>query len=708
MPTNRWWSSLAWVPLSDTMYPHPLAVRAEKSGLRVAYPGPDITANKDAIMGVMPGGGEDLVIGHSGVENFAEARVEAFSDWFVTALFEAEGKKLHTSFGHGSPYVFVTVEGGNPTLAFKTPPKVWSGSAGEAVLGITVRNRHYGIFAPTGSTWSDLAVAKWTVDTKGKPYFAVAVLPDDKPETLALFRKHAYSHVTDTRVAWKYDEKRCAVQTTYTFAMKAFEGADTGTLTALYPHQWTHTAAKLLDRGYDSVRGPMKLVEGSFATEMTYPGVLPSLPVADATDKASLVNFIDAEAKGEARTTGDTYWLGKSMGKWSTLIPIAEQIGDTAAIETLTSRTRAALENYFTATDAQGAPKKKDGCSFYYDVDWGSLIGYPASYGSDDQLNDHHFHYGYFIRAAGEIARRDPAWAADAKWGGMVKLLVRDIANTDRNDALFPFLRNFDPYAGHSWASGHARFADGNNNESSSEAVNAWYGLILFGEATGDRALRDLGVWLFTTEVEAINDYWFDVTGKFHHQGFPASVVTMIWGGKGANGTWFSGNPEMVHGINWLPVTGASLYLGRYPDYCAKNYTALIAENKADDEKKATKTGRPNENKDGTLWDAWADIIWMYRALSDSKDALAQFQARKPDLKPEGGNSMANVYNWLTTLDAYGQVDRTITADAPFYAVFQKAGHRTHVAWNIGTVPRVVTFSDGVSVSCPAHSRVVK
>ena len=81
----------------------------------------------------------------------------------------------------------------------------------------------------------------------------------------------------------------------------------------------------------------------------------------------------------------------------------------------------------------------------------------------DVELNAHHFHYGYFIKAAAEAARRDPAWAADERWGGMVKLLIDDVACPDRADRRFPFLRNFDPYAGHSWASGHAKFGDGNN-----------------------------------------------------------------------------------------------------------------------------------------------------------------------------------------------------------------------------------------------------
>src|SRR5688572_27738155 len=157
-------------------------------------------------------------------------------------------------------------------------------------------------------------------------------------------------------------------------------------------------------------------------------------------------------------------------------------------------------------------------------------------------------------------------------------LFRSDIASPDRQDKLFPFLRNFDPYAGHSWASGHAKFGDGNNNESSSEAMNAWGGMILLGEAIGDRKLRDLGIYLYTSELHAIEEYWFDVHGDNRPAEYSPSVVTMVWGGKGVNATWFTAEPEMIHGINWLPITGASLYLGRFPEYAEKNYQALVSE----------------------------------------------------------------------------------------------------------------------------------
>ena len=98
------------------------------------------------------------------------------------------------------------------------------------------------------------------------------------------------------------------------------------------------------------------------------------------------------------------------------------------------------------------------------------MIGLKASFGSDE-MNDHHFHYGYLIYAAAMVAENDPTLAD--KIAPVVDLVVADIASATANGP-FPQYRNFDPYAGHSWASGSSPFADGNNQESSSEAVNAW------------------------------------------------------------------------------------------------------------------------------------------------------------------------------------------------------------------------------------------
>ncbi|OHB67008.1 MAG: hypothetical protein A2V70_01125 [Planctomycetes bacterium RBG_13_63_9] len=688
MPTNDWWSSLAWMQYSERQYPHPLAVQATSQGLRIYYPGDSITANRAAIFGAMPAeGGGDLILGHCAGVEFPDARVDGFSDWFVCAAFAAGEHGLRVSYGHGSPFVYATYRGGSARVRFAKTPVIWSGNQNTPVLGVTVDGKHYGLFGPTGSSWSGLGSETLTNHPGGKPYFSLALLPDDSSKMLTLFRTYAYAHVTDTRVTWRYEPESGILSTKYSFTTKPYEGATTGSLFAMYPHQWRYASLDGPTTTYDSVRGTMKLGAGSsFTTRMAFPGVLPSLPDAGDYDRAVLDGYLNEEAERATAGVRDTYWEGKRLGRLATLIPIAEQTGNRQAESRLRDELNRRLAFWLTAvsttestaTSTAGNPKSKG--LFYYNQNWGTLIGYPASYGSDTELSDHHFHYGYFIRAAAEKARHDAAWAADDRYGGMVRLLIRDIAESDRRGRMFPFLRCFDPYAGHSWASGHAKFGDGNNQESSSEAVAAWCGMILWGEATGDRATRDLGIYLYTTEIAAIDEYWFDVHGTNHHADFPASVATMIWGGKGANGTWFSANPEAVHGINWLPLHGGSLYLGRYPTYAKKNYDALVLEN------------------GGTNWDQWADLVWMYRALEDPRSAIEQFNARPRNFVPEQGNSLANAYHWIHNLHVLGRVERTITADYPLYAVLRNGDRTTHVVYNMSDRPRTVRFSDGTEV----------
>lgn len=689
--TNDWWSSTAWLQYSERQYPHPLAVQNQANGLRLFYPGPTITGNSACVCGWMPAstdpnGNDDLTIGHSATANFADTRVDGFSDWFVTNVSSSGGSSLKVTYGHGSPYVYAEYAGGTPRITFPAAPVIWSGNASTPVLGVTINGRHYALFGPTGSTWSGLGSPVLTNNLGGRNYFSVAVLPDNSAATLAKFQQYAYSFVTGTQANWSYDKPTAEVVTTYNYTTVAKQGTQTGTLFALYPHQWKNSSKALLTQTYASVRGVMKLAEGtSFTTRMKFPGVLPSLPDLGTYNRTTLANYVN-EAEAEVYDgSPDTYWFGKRLGKLATLAPIADQVGDGTAAAKFRNEIRGSLQSWLKASDAQGALKSSQ--VFYFNSNWGTLFGYPDSYGSVLELNDHHFHYGYFIKAAAEIARVDKSWASNAEWGAMIRLLIRDIASPNRSDALFPFLRNFDVYAGHTWASGHANFGDGNNNESSSEAMNAWSGVILFAEAVGDTALRDLGIYLYTTEMNAINEYWFDVTGQNHHPNFTRATASMVWGGKTVgDGVWWTGNPEEVHGINWLPIQAGSLYLTQFPDYTRQNYEALVAEN------------------GGTHWNEWGDIIWMYRAIHNPADAINQMNAGMASILIERGNSRANTYHWIHNINALGTTDRAVTSDHPLYAVFNKNGARTYVAYNMTNAPITVSFSDGATVNVPANA----
>lgn len=315
--------------------------------------------------------------------------------------------------------------------------------------------------------------------------------------------------------------------------------------------------------------------------------------------------------------------------------------------------------------------------SFAYDDQWDTLLGSPGSYGLAGEMNDHNFHYGYHIFAAAQVAMQDPQWAADR--AGLIELMIRDAANWDRTDTRFPFLRCFDPYAGHSWAAGHQGFDAGNNQESSSEAMNFATALILWGSVTGNQQIRDLGIYLHASETVAIEQYWFDVDSAVYPPAQARDIAGIVWSNGMAYATWWTANPEEIHGINFLPITGGSLYLGRNPHSMPDNYALLTAEN----------GGPPVE---------WAGVIYSALALADPDTAYAQ-AASHPNFNIEAGDSLARTTHWLFTLKQTGAVDPSVTADMPTAAAFSRDDDRTYMAWNPATTPATVTYSDGFAMT---------
>ncbi len=131
-------------------------------------------------------------------------------------------------------------------------------------------------------------------------------------------------------------------------------------------------------------------------------------------------------------------------------------------------------------TQIDGCDERNAFC-FGYDPDWRGIVGQTPAFGSE-LFNDHHFHYGYFLYAAGVLAAHDPSVIDDLR--PVMTLLAADIAGS-ADTGITPQWRPYDAYASHSWAAGTSEFADGNNQESSSEAVTAWAGLQLWAQAAG-------------------------------------------------------------------------------------------------------------------------------------------------------------------------------------------------------------------------------
>ncbi|MGW5636195.1 glycosyl hydrolase [Streptomyces sp. NPDC003832] len=674
VPTNDWWSSLAFQrygdnPYSTPMYGHPLTYQAVSGGLEIGYP------TSPAIVGegrqYEYAHKADLTLGLTGL-NSPDTKADAWSDWTVTPYWSDGTRTLRTTIGHGMPFVYAKGSGGDARINTASTPTVFSDQGN--VLGITVAGHHYALFAPTGSDWNVSGTAV-TAGLGGKDYFSVAVLPST--DALATYRKYAYSFVTGSTVNWSYSGG--TVRATYSLTTEAKEGTERGTLQALYRHQWLNTSDALTSYTYVSPRGTMKVRESaSFTTSQKSSPVLPGLPKTSAVDATRLRGYLNDVANSSDPFSGavDTYWTGKALGKLAQLVPLAEQIGETGIRDKLLELIKGRLQAWFTAGGAN---------EFSYDQAWKTLTGYPASYGSDSELNDHHFHYSYYVFAAAIVAQYDSSWAADSAWGGMVKTLIRDTANASRTDSAFPFLRGFDVYAGHSWASGHQGFAAGNNQESSSESTNLSAALVLWGSATGDNSLRDLGTYLLTTEAEAIAQYWFDADEQVFPSTFGHDTAGMVWGSGAAYATWWTANPEEIHGINVLPVTGGSLHLGGEKAAIRRNLAEMEREN-----------GGPAVE--------WRDLLWEFQSFADPATAKSKWDAGNGSYTPEDGESKAHTYHWISTLDTLGAPDPSVTGDIPTSAVFTKGTTRTYAAHNYGSSARTVTFSDGKTLSVPARS----
>jgi endoglucanase Acf2 len=313
------------------------------------------------------------------------------------------------------------------------------------------------------------------------------------------------------------------------------------------------------------------------------------------------------------------------------------------------------------------------------------LLGLEEIFASHQQLNDHHFHYGYFVRAAAEICRTDPAWCGDDQYGPMVELLIRDYAGA-RDDPLFPYLRNFDPANGFSWASGAVNFVRGNNNEST---------IVLYGLIMGKEDLVERGMYLHASTAAAYWEYWNNLDGYENpgstEDNFPAGynkiATSIVWGNGAVFSTFFSAAFAHILGIQGLPSNPLILHLGLNPEYMS-DYVALgLSE---------SFNGKPS----GLPSDQWPDIWWNIWAMTNADAAIADYNT-VASYVPEGGETKAHTYHWIHTLGELGRLlsgARAVTADYPAALAFENNGVTTYVVYNFTEQLLPVTYSDGQRV----------
>ena len=305
-----------------------------------------------------------------------------------------------------------------------------------------------------------------------------------------------------------------------------------------------------------SMKGVMRLVRGS-KWVMTYDLVSVGWSYEtshvkfsfDELEKVSSALVEDLNGS-QPQEDPDPYGFGKEVSRVANLALIANDIGHTDARLQSISMLRTMFSPWISGSNED---------YLVYDDTWGGIVSSEGLQNSQADFgngwyNDHHFQYGYMVYAG-------------AVWGHLSKNLTQtelnffqtlsdDICNQNPSNLFFPFVRHKDFYDGHSWASGLFQQANGKSQESSSEAVNAYYGCYLYGVATNNPSLAAFARTLLTMEIQAIQYYWHMADSHIYDPQFAANVMAGVVGALSAQAsTWFGSAPEYVHGINLIPVT---------------------------------------------------------------------------------------------------------------------------------------------------------
>ena len=652
-----------------------------------------------------------------------QSLVTDWSDWGVQfTLPDALNRRMDITLARGVPFVWTRCSGVNPTLnigtstLYDTNGSAMSltngGSFVATAFAFDYEGRSYGVFAPENTTFS-VASSSLTAQLAGtNNYLVYGLLPSRT--NLNEFGDYAYARVTGTALNWSYDRTNGQVVTTWSLTTAPLKGSQTSTLQGWLPHHYRTTQHSLVFKPYTYLtpRGVMKMAAGNqFQINYDFRGIAPVPPAPQTTglpnDYAAsrMTNYLLNFAAGHPHNVGDSYGAGKEMGVSAQYMSFARQLGMTNQAAQLAAGLRGIITNWFAYT-----PGETNYFFARYD-NWRALIGFPPGYGSE-AFNDNHFHYGYFLVATALLGMEDTNFLSE--FGPMAKLVAKEYANWDRSDTSFPFLRTFDIWEGHSWAGGFGS-GGGNNQESSSEAMNSWVGLFLAGNMMGDDAMTAAGAMGYAIESAAVNEYWQDMYRSNLPASYGKGTVGVLWSGALAYGTYFSGDPAWIYGIQWVPANHWNNYLARDKAFANWQLTNLWAERVTASQAGLGGFTLADANNAPALGGYLGNYVLGFQTLFDADGVAALMDAA---YATNAAIATDTTYSGVTyylahSLRGLGDQDLSAYTSIPTSQVYTNArtGRRTVVIYNPARTNQLATlFQQGVAVGAimaPARTLTV-
>jgi endoglucanase Acf2 len=705
IPTNQWHTHLFINGgKGGELWADPIMVKLQDQGTEL-YNG--TVWNQD-------GGGMDrgqpLKLGGKGFKA-ADTSAKEWSDWLLQYRTAGDAQTYYdVTVGRGMPCVWVEYTGVQPVLTvgngatfFDVDGKAGPLPARGNAFGVTFGKALWAVFAPENTAFEGAGNTVTVTFADDQKYLIFALLSDKKD--MATYAKIAYAIPRKTTLSWKYDKTAGEVKQTWTVATESLKGNQKEILQGFIPHHYrtTKLGFKFTGPEYNCPRGKIKTAVGN-AFDITYPfsGMLPMQPAPQVTglandfDPARMKDFLDKYTTREKLIKDGTYWGGKELLQWGQFMNVAAQLRDPTAAEH-EKHLKATLSDWLTYTPG-GDKQQHDRIFFYYYPNFKGLVGWHEEFWSY-QFTDHHFHYGYFTMAAALLGLQDPQWLKD--YGPMITLVAKEYANWDHNDKRFPFFRCFDVWEGHSIARGLVP-VDGTDQESSSEACQAWGGLFLLGAALGDEDMTAAGAMGWCCESQAVQEYWFNKYGDVWSPNFTKPMVGMVKGAGHAYANFFTADMAWTYGIQLMPNSPALHYFAQDPDFWKKHWQKMM------------KSTRQTETPDAAILDkmgaglgnvmlahsGYFDPEWTVKTMADliaSKSALMDPLAIDNEVPAPGGLVYFNAHS----LRSLGRPQFNYHTSLPMSAVYynEKTKVYTYAACNPSDKPVEVTvYADGKTV----------
>jgi endo-1,3(4)-beta-glucanase len=615
-PTNAWWTNLALGEGRAVVNTLPYLVKLNHQGLYVCYPGRTITST--------------FIISYF-IQNFGLTCTEPLESHEITSF---DLMSVNFQFGSGDSKMKTTLIKGSPYMTLEyinTTPKVVTAHAILSVNGRSgpVTDSRFVIGLNNGQTWVIYASQNVTFNRGGSSLTATGkftgklrIALAQSNDVLSILDEHSKAIPVGCKVDYEVENDVAKIR--YKWQK---EGSGDLLMLAL-PHHMdvlSNPNTTLL-RTYKTIKGYLTGIIGSTWTllEPLTPLSWHSPRAPDASKLAAIKSAL-ATDKNVLPRAADSYFFSKEIASMARVALIAEAVNEVNISDYVIGRLTGSINQWMTGRNWN--PLK-------YDNTWKGVCTtqgmlYQAADFGQGWYNDHHYHYGYFTYAAAVIARRNPAWFQTYK--SAILGLVRDFANPSARDTYFPVTRHMDWFDSHSWASGIVDFGDGKNQESTSEAVNAYYATYLFGLAINDTKMADLGRILLAMEIRGAQKYWqiTNSSGLYEEPFASGKVVGMLWQLKVDEGTWFGGiNVPFTHTIQMFPFTPITEQLLR-KEWVKEAYPILR-----------------DSLPDYAVGDGWKGFVYMDHAIIDKEAAWEEVQSLK---NFDDGNTKTNTLYWVAT-----------------------------------------------------------